>query len=85
MQVNNLNFPVDKISHNWFSVLAKVSSGERIFIYITDAQHIKYVFLNFPACTYRVYNYLLSEDKPWPFLEGASGLSTLLYAIQLEF
>jgi len=64
-------------------ILKKHSATEITYLYTSNSGHISVLALNFRNFTYCD---LISGSKPqpWPFLEGASGLSTLLYAIQLE-
>lgn len=63
-------------------ILAKEASSVITYRYLSPQGDSFDICLDFKNFTYR--KPLSSSSIPWPALEGASGLDTLLYAIQLE-
>ncbi len=73
-----------QIARNWNSAFDKNEKGTLTYKYRMSKLKDVLISIDFRNFQWRILSSPKSSNMPWPYLEGASGLSTLLYAIQLE-
>ena len=83
---NNLaiSFPALQVGLRWFICSHRTEQGKVIYANLCINTGITFIEIDFHKCTWRRLQASDSSERAFPFLEGASGLSTLLYAIELQ-